>query len=171
MIIKKLDEFFDLLNETFEKSLEIKWINQGNDLIGLFSTNENAYQINCIDKGDNIWRYDFYHVTKSTNFTFSPNLLVSVKDRFNILSTVKEGLYYLINNKEVDAIVFGATDRSRGRKKLYERFCKDFSIKTGYKFYTRVQNDNQLFLLFKENIDLEILTNKVISIIDEEKDI
>jgi hypothetical protein len=91
------------------------------------------------------------------------------KDKYRVLPTVKSGMQYLLDNKEVDAVVFGATDNSRGRKKLYESFCIEFSKDNNLEFYTKIQDNKQIFTLFKKNIDKKILTDTIIQIVDEEK--
>jgi hypothetical protein len=71
--------------------------------------------------------------------------------------------------------IFGASDKSKGRKKLYESFCEDFSKRNDLNYYTKVysnldQNvDRQIFVLFKSEVDRDILSDKIIQIIEEEK--
>jgi hypothetical protein len=38
-------------------------------------------------------------------------------------------------------------------KKLYESFSKDFAKEKEYEFYTKVENDKQIFVIYKEYID------------------
>jgi len=166
-MIKKLDEYFKTISEAFENPLPIKWVDKNSILIGLFTVNSNIFQINCINKDNNIWKYDFYIMDKDKNF--SPELTKNEKDKYRVLPTVKSGMQYLLDNKEVDAVVFGATDNSRGRKKLYESFCIEFSKDNNLEFYTKIQDNKQIFTLFKKNIDKKILTDTIIQIVDEEK--
>lgn len=166
-MIKKLDEYFRIISEAFENPLPIKWVDKNNILIGLFIVNDNIFQINCINKNSNIWKYDFYIMDKDKNF--SPELTKNEKDKYRVLPTVKSGMKYLIETKEVEAIVFGATDSSRGRKKLYESFCNDFSKENNFDYYTNIQDDKQIFVMYKKNIDKNILTDTIIKIVDEEK--
>jgi hypothetical protein len=166
-MIKKLDEYFKTISEAFENPLPIKWVDKNSILIGLFTVNSNIFQINCINKDNNIWKYDFYIMDKDKNF--SPELTKNEKDKYRVLPTVKSGMQYLLDNKEVDAVVFGTTDNSRGRKKLYESFCIEFSKDNNLEFYTKIQDNKQIFTLFKKNIDKKILTDTIIQIVDEEK--
>jgi hypothetical protein len=166
-MIKKLDEYFKTISEAFENPLPIKWVDKNSILIGLFTVNSNIFQINCINKDNNIWKYDFYIMDKDKNF--SPELTKNEKDKYRVLPTVKSGMQYLLDNKEFDAVVFGATDNSRGRKKLYESFCIEFSKDNNLEFYTKIQDNKQIFTLFKKNIDKKILTDTIIQIVDEEK--
>ncbi len=166
-MIKKLDEYFKTISEAFENPLPIKWVDKNNILIGLFTINNNIFQINCINKDNNIWKYDFYIMDKDKNF--SPELTKNEKDKYRVLPTIKSGMQYLLDNKQVDAVVFGATDNSRGRKKLYESFCIDFSKDNNLEFYTNIQDNKQIFTMYKKNIDNNLLIDTIKKIVEEEK--
>jgi hypothetical protein len=166
-MIKKLDTYFKMISEVFKNPLPIKWVDKNNILIGLFTVNDNIFQINCINKDNNIWKYDFYIMDNDKNF--SPELTKNEKDKYRVLPTVKLGMKYLIDNKKVDAIVFGEVDKSNSRKKLYVSFCNDFSKENNFDFYTNKQDDKQIFVIYKKNIDKNILTDTIIKIVDEEK--
>lgn len=165
--IKKLDDYFDIISEALKNPLDIKWVDKNNKVIGLFTVNNNIYQINCINKENSIWKYDFYFLEK--NKLLSPKLTGLEKDKYRILPTVKVGLEHLNSLKKPDAIVFGATDKSKGRKKIYESFCIEFAKTNNFEFYTKMENDKQIFILYKNNIDRNILTKTVFNIIEEEK--
>jgi hypothetical protein len=171
--IKKIDEYFDNLSEAFDNPLTIKWIDKGDILRGLFTVNDNIYQIVCINKGNNIWKYDFYFFEKNKDFT--PELTGLEKDKFRVLPTVKVGMKYLYDNKDINAVVFGASDKSKGRKKLYEQFCKDFSFENNLEYYTRVYSDlnenvdRQIFVLYKKDLNKDILSETILKILEEEK--
>jgi hypothetical protein len=171
--IKQLDDFFDSLSEAFNNPLVIKWIDKSYILRGLFTVNDNIYQIVCEERGNNIWKYDFYFYDKNKNF--SPLLTGLEKDKFRVLPTVKIGLQYLYDTKKVEAIVFGASDKSKGRKSLYEDFCEEFSKKNNLEYYTRVYSDlnenidRQIFVLYKDYIDRVILSETILKILEEEK--
>lgn len=166
-MIKKLDDYLKYINEAFDNPLPIKWIDKDESIRGLFIVNENIYNISCINKGNYIWKYDFYFIDKDK--TFSPELTNNEKDKYRVLPTIKSGMLYLINNKNVNAIVFGAADSSKGRKKLYESFCNKFSKDNSLEFYTKLQDDKQIFVMYKKNIDKNILVDTIINIIDSEK--
>lgn len=96
-MIKKLDEYFKIISEAFENPLSIRWVDKDNILIGLFTVNNNIFQINCINKNNNIWKYEFYIMDENKNF--SPELTKNEKDKYRVLPTVKSGMMYLVNNK------------------------------------------------------------------------
>ena len=175
--VKKLDDFFEMIKEAFKDPLEIKWIDKAGHLIGLFGVNDNIYQINCVERGKNIWKFDFYSVErKEDNFVLSPDMTNRERDKFRVLPTVVVGLEYLVLQKKPEAIILGAVDSSKGRKKLYASFLDDLSLKMNYKFYTKVyktseeiNSTKQLFVLYKEGIDSDKLYSTIISCIEDEK--
>jgi len=162
--IKKMDEYFEMLLEAFQNPVKINWVDKPNHLIGLFQVGTNIYQIDCLEKGNNIWKYDFYFYKDKE---MSPNMTNLESDKYKVLPTVKEGLYYLHTLKTPDAVVFGALDSSRGRKKLYESFSKDFAKEKNYEFYTKVENDKQIFVIYKDYIDKEYLFETIKKVVDE----
>lgn len=172
--IKNLDDFFNSISEAFDNPLKIKWVDKDDILRGFFTVDDNIYQIVCENKGNNIWKYDFYFFESDKN-QFSTELTKNNKDKFRVLPTVKVGMQYLYDKKKADAIVFGASDKSRGRKKIYESFCEVFSTDNNLKYYTKVHSDlennidRQIFILYKELINKELLTKTIFKILEEEK--
>lgn len=165
-IIKSLEIFFDKLKESYDSDVEIRWIERSNKLIGLFSVDEKVYQIDCINRDNNIWTYKFYLYDQNTN-AMNPGLTNFNTGKMSVLSTVRKGMKYLIENKDPDALIFGALDESEGRKKIYWRFSKEIEKEYSYKLYTNVENGNQSFILFKENINLDILMNTFKKIVED----
>lgn len=171
--VKRIDEYFNSLSEAFNNPLNIRWIDKHSVLRGLFTVNDNVYQIVCQEKGSKIWKYDFYFYSKDEKF--SPYLTGLEKDKFRILPTVKLGMQYLYDNKDVDSIIFGASDNSKGRKKIYESFCLYFCEKNNLEYYTKVYSDlnesidRQIFILNKKSIDKDVLSNTILKILEEEK--
>lgn len=177
--IKNLDDYFKMMSESFDDPLPIKWVDNVNTLIGLFTVNNNVYQISCIEKANNIWKYDFYIVEKDKNIiTLSPELTNKEKDKFRVLPTIKDGLDYLILKKSPKSIIIGATDRSRGRKKLYESTLRNIANNKEYEFYTKIYqitddilDIKQIFVLYKSDIDKDVLSETILKSIEDEKDI
>lgn len=169
--IKKMDHYFDKISEAFDNPLDIKWVDKNLVLRGLFTINDNIYQIVCENKNNNIWKYDFYFFEKDKKF--SPELTGFEKDKYSVLPTIESGIEYLYSSKKVDCIVFGASDRSKGRKKIYTAFCEKFCLNNNLKFYTKIYNSNnidrQIFVLYKNYIDREILSETILKILEEEK--
>ena len=164
--IKKLEEYFDKLEESFNSDVEIKWVEKSNKLVGLFSVDEKIYQIDCIDRENNIWTYKFYLYDTKTN-VMSPRLTNFNTGKMSVLSTIRKGMCYLIENKNPESIIFGALDESEGRKKIYWSFSNELEKKYNYKLSTNVKNGNQAFILYKEDIDKDILMNTFEKIVED----
>ena len=165
--LKSIDGYFKLIEEAFGNPLPIGWDDKTNVLIGLFHVNNRVFQLNCEERVDNIWKYDFYILNNDKKL--SPELTGLDKDKFRVLPTVKTGFYYLHETKNPNAIIFGAADKSRGRKKIYESFAQKFASENNYIFYTKMFDDLQVFVLYKENTDKQILYNTLTEVIENEK--
>ncbi len=168
--IKTINERWIEINEALDNPLEIKWIDKDFEISGFFTLNKSAYNIRCINKGDNIWTYKFYKFDDKEQ-KLSPDLSNDKKNVFRVLPTIKIGFDYIINLKNPDALIFGALDKSEGRKKLYNSFCEELIKNYDYKYTTNRKEDRQIFILYKPSIDENILMNKVEEIILEEIDI
>lgn len=174
--IQNIDDFFEeFFKESFDsKILEINWKDSPNSLKGIFEVNDKKYQINCIHKGNNIWTYDFYYYEKDFN-RFSPELTYSGKDMFSILKTTEYGMEYLYAIKKVEAIIFGASDRSKSRKSIYQTFCQKYAKERDLIYLTKVyhneddNSDRQVYILYNKNIDKDILTTTTIEYFISEK--
>lgn len=161
---KDFEKSLDYLLESYNTPVDIKWIDNNNQLIGLFMINDKIYQITCADKGEDIWTYKFYLYE---NNELSPNLTNYKRGSLSVLSTVRDGMKYLLNNKQPKGLVFGALDKSEGRKKLYLTYSNEISNLYNYEFITKNQDNKQLYILFKNDIDREILFKKIQEIIEE----
>jgi hypothetical protein len=158
--IKSMNEFFNIIEEAFKNPLPIKWItNNEEELVGLFYTNENVYKIICQCYGNNIWSYDYFFLDE--NDEFSQNLTNHGNDKFRVIPTSYQGMDYLHEQKNPSAIIFGAFDNSRGRKKLYHSYCQEFALKNNYYYLTKTINDRQLFVIYKTGINKDNLSNAV----------
>jgi hypothetical protein len=158
---KSLKDFF----EGFNTPVDIKWIDKPNELIGLFSVNDKVYQITCKEKEDKIWTYKFY------NYNIEKNKLDIELTNFNtgymsVLSTIRIGMEYLIDKKNPKALIFGATDNSKGRKSLYDRFSKELCENYQFKFSSSEFKDKRVFVIHKE-LNKEFLFKVVQDVIEE----
>ena len=158
---KSLSDLF----ESFDTPSEIKWFDNKNKLIGLFIVNDKVYQITCEEKNKDIWTYKFYLYDKDKN-QLDVELTNFNSGYMSVLSTVKLGMEYLIDNKNIKSIVFGATDKSKGRKSLYQKFSEELSTKYNFNLSTNEIDNKKIFILYKD-IDKEILFKTVENIIED----
>jgi len=159
------DEFWECFDEAFNNPIQIKWIDKPYEYIGLFTLNNKVYNIYTINKGDNIWTFKFYVYLDGK---LSPNLTNDYKNMFRVLPTIKQGFIDLINEKNPDGIIFGALDESEGRKKLYNSFSIDISKQFDYEYTSKEKDNKKIYILYKPNINKEILFNKIIQITTDE---
>jgi len=158
---KSLNDLF----EGFNTPVQIKWIDNKNKLIGLFIVNDKIYQITCKEKNNDIWTYKFYLYDKDKN-QLDVELTNFNSGYMSVLSTVKLGMEYLIDNKNIKSIIFGATDKSKGRKSLYQKFSEELSTKYNFNLSTNEIDNKKIFILYKD-IDKEILFKTVENIIED----
>jgi len=163
----KYISFLEKLSESLNTSnVEIKWIDKGNRLIGLFKIDKNTYQLDFNLVGD-VWSYKFYIAKiKNNKIELSPSATGIDIDKYKVLSTSKRGLQYLIENKSPNAVVFCALndDESKLVKKNNQILTKRQSIylnmleEVPKKFidYTYdIQNikNNQIYIIRKIKLD------------------
>ncbi len=159
--IKKVDELFEAL----DNPVEIKWIKKSLEWIGLFSVNNNVYQINIEDKlGDDIWRFKFYHYN---NHVLSPEKTGLNSDVWRVLPTIKVAFEEFLKEKPI-GIIFGASGDSIGRKKIYHSFMKEMSKKFNLTEYYKVSEGKALYCLYQSKVDKDVLYKNIRNIIDEE---
>lgn len=163
---KEFNNFIKKQFESYNTPVEIKWIDKNDKLIGLFKVDDKIYQINCINKGSNVWTYKFYLYDIEKN-EFNPELTNFKTGKLSVLSTIRKGMDYLINTKNPNGLIFATIDSSEGRKKLYCTYSKEIEEKYLYKKVTNVIDNKQIFILYKD-IDVNDLMNIVEKIIEDE---
>jgi hypothetical protein len=156
-----LDIFWKEINESYENPESIRWIENENKLIGLFIVNNEIYKIECDLYDHDIWTYKFMkYDTISGQFIMYLIGDIGFKDKMTILGTIRKGMEYIIIEKSPNSLIFSALDDSVGRKKLYERFSEEIVNKYGFKYKTSLQNDKQIFILYKR-IDIELILDVI----------
>ena len=51
-----MDTYFNAIVESLNNPLEIKWVDNPDNLIGLFNTDNHIFKINCAEKENNTWK-------------------------------------------------------------------------------------------------------------------
>lgn len=164
--IRSWEDFCTEIREGLDNPVDIRWVDKGIELGGFFVVNDKTYSIICKDKGDNIWTYKFYRFD-DIDKKLSPDLTKDNKNVFRVLPTVELGLSYLIDIKNLSGLIYGALDRSEGRKKLYHSFSEKLADKYGFIYNTSRSDDKQIYILYKPNFGKDIIFNKVREIVEE----
>ena len=160
-----LEESLDKFFESFNTPVGIDWVENNSELIGSFMVNDKIYQIKCKHHENDIWTYKFYIYDEDKN-DLDINLTNFNTGFMSVLSTVKVGMKYLIENKIPKSVIFGAIDESKGRKILYHKFSNELSDEYDFELTTNKFKNKQIFILHK-NIDKQILFETVELIIEE----
>jgi hypothetical protein len=154
--IKYFNDFWKPCVEAFESPSKITWIvNNTNNLYGEFYINTDRYEINCDEWGDDIWTYKFYY---DENGSKTSELLNKDENKFKTLSTIREGMIFLLDNKKTNGIIINIMDQSTGREYVWERFSKEVSKK--YKFdYVKTELLGVKVLMLWRNITFDKMNN------------
>lgn len=157
-MIDKYQEYVDRMNELFENKVDVQWNNKPNTLYGKFSIIDHEYLIVINKENFNTISTNFY--MKDGDYWLTD--LTNINDMFvisRVLSTVKYQLEEYVKLNQPDAIIFLASDKSRGRKTLYNRFCHEFQRNFNYN-YNKYENNAEkitIFVLFNSSFDLDNL--------------
>lgn len=163
-MIKKLIEFINELNESYENPVDINWIkNDNNNLDGEFYIDDVKYIIECFDWYKNIWSYKFSKIEGDEKIM---DLTDDSKRKMRVLSTIRKGMRFLIEEKTPDGLIINVTDSSRGREYLWGRFSKEISDNYEYEILTKKVMGYTTFFLWKEIEfeDMNLAFNKMLRV-------
>jgi hypothetical protein len=168
-LLKKFNDYFDLLEESFNTPYPVNWTISNNNMIGLFtSKNGIEYKISCYKQIGNNWSFTF-HWFNSEIDKWDSELIKISNDQFGVLSTIRDSMYELYGKKTPNSIIFSAIDKNELRKSLYKKFSNEFCYKNNYDFINRSTNYRDIFVLLKKNLsdsDREDIMTSVIKIIE-----
>lgn len=88
------------------------------------------------------------------------------KRKMRVLSTIREGMRFLIEEKTPDGLIINVTDSSRGREYLWGRFSKEISDNYEYEILTKKVMGYTTFFLWKEIEfeDMNLAFNKMLRV-------
>ena len=148
MDINKFDDFIRLINESYNSPVEINWVSNTNvELDGEFYINDTKYLIECGEWDNNIWSYKFYRIEGDEKII---DLVNDSKNKMSVLSTIRDGMRYLIESKEPSALIINVMDGSRGRDNLWRRFSKEISEKYNFSYKNTDIMGTSNFFLYKD---------------------
>lgn len=154
--LRNIDYFKDFIkkiDEAFQTSVPVEWSKIGTTLYGKFLIKENEFKIisEVIIHGFMTFKFKAFHDKK-----FTTEMTNRGTDTIQLIPTIKESLEFILNDVSPNGIVFGATDDSKGRKYIYDRFCKEWvkdNIDWEWKGYN-IEN-MKLYFLNKKNVKKE----------------
>lgn len=148
-LIKKLDDYFLMVEESLDKPMDIGWKKVGSDVFGIFDVNSTIYKIEFIKQVGNNFSFSFCWKNgqewdyKMTNLE---------KGKFYVLSTIVSALNHLFREYNPDSILFSAIDTSNTRKRLYKIYCQDFCKEINYKLIDRGNERMIMYIIFDDKI-------------------
>jgi hypothetical protein len=178
--IEKYEEYLKSIEESLDTSdIEVKWIENTNRIIGLFTVNDNTYQLDFKLFG-NVWSYKFYIANKVDDIIdLSPKATGFNKDVFKVLAVSKNGLIHMIENNSPDCIIFSATnDDSRitningeelsKRQHIYLMLLEQIpKIFPDYDYIVKNISNYQIYIIKKKNLKGEETFENIKKVISE----
>ena len=153
-IEKYLDFAFDKVFDALQNPVNIIWKEKSNAIFGTFFISEREYSIKAVLIKKNVFKFKFY--SKKEDGTYSTSMTGLNTDVYRVIPTIKNAMIYLIENYNPNGIMFGATDNSDTRKKMYTSFSEELEKKYLYNFYTKGKNNITIFLLYKNLTEKDI---------------
>lgn len=164
--IKYFNDFWKPCVEAFNSPSKIAWlVNYANNLYGEFYINDDRYEINCDEWGDDIWSYKFYY---DDNGSKTSELIDKDENKFKTLSTIREGMIFLLDNKKPNGIIINIMDQSTfaservrgttGREYVWDRFSREISKKYNFE-YQKMELLGVKVLMLWRNITFDKMNN------------
>lgn len=160
----KMKNFIESLFEAMDNPYDVKYdfseIN--NTIQGFFTDGKTDYVIDA-----QILPNDFYLFKFKSNDGVDGNYTTELNNnrgvaKYRVLATIKNSLDYIMDNLKAKGVLFGATDSSKGRKRLYDRYVDDYIKKHPNKDCMKtVNNDENYYLIHNIEEDREILINAI----------
>jgi hypothetical protein len=146
--IKYFNAFWKPYIEAFNSPSKINWsINNHDKLLGHFYVNNDRYEIICDEWCDNIWSYKFYY---DDNGIQNSELINKDENKFKTLSTIRDGMKFLLDDKNPNGIIINIMDQSIGREYVWERFSKEISKEYNYEYRKMDILDIKVLMLWKD---------------------
>lgn len=147
-LLEKFEEYFLHLEESLSTPSKVDWIQTDKNYIGYFEINNRKYRIEYLKQIGENYSFSFsYFKDEYWNYE-----ITNIGNGFRVLSTIIESIDYLYNQTKPDSIIFSAIDDNTTRKRLYEKYCKDFCRKYNFKLSNRGNDKMIMFVLFDDNI-------------------
>jgi len=150
-LFKKFEEYFLNIEESLSTSSEIIWDRNNDSFVGYFEIDGNKYRIEYLKQIGTNYSFSFsYFKDEYWNYE-----ITNIGNGFRVLSTIISAIDFLYEQTKPDSIIFSAIDDNSTRKRLYEKFCKDFCRKANFKLSNRGNEKMILYVLFDDNISIE----------------
>lgn len=157
----RIHNFFDNLSETLNNPFDVKYSVEDNVIYGSFNDGLIDYLIVAEIILDGFIVFKFKAKDDGINYTTELNNKRGV-EKYRVLATVKQSLYYFLDEVKPRGIIFGALDKSRGRKKVYDRFIDEYLSKnTNVDCLRKEENNEKLYLIHDKDEDIETIISVI----------
>lgn len=154
--IKSMDDYFNKLNELYNTPVEINWIIDNSEILnGEFIVNDVNYLIECSEYGNNVWTYKFSRFDNNVKRT---DIVNDPANKMSALSTIRNGMCYLIESKKPNGLIINVTEYSR--LKLYQKYSNEICDKYDYVCHTSESPLGYSIFIWRDNlIDFDVMNN------------
>jgi hypothetical protein len=140
------------LQEAYNTPVPIKWEETQLGIEGYFKILDMNYTIIANTMVHGFMSYKF---TSENNNT---ELLNSTKGyAIQLIPTIKSSLYFILDTIQPNGIVFSATDNSRGRKLLYDKYCNELLKNPKWRLNIRIDGDVKMYIIYNSAVNSEML--------------
>jgi hypothetical protein len=152
-MLNNFEEYIDSLFDAFNNPLPILWEYEEPMIFGKFVSNNQEYKIVAEYIIHDFLTFKFKKKIAEDVYTtdIHPD---STKNYIRVIPTIKESLIFLLEKISPKGVVFAATDSSKGRKMVYDRFVNEYlKNNTEYDFFCKKDenSDTKIYLVFKKN--------------------
>jgi hypothetical protein len=161
-----IDDVFNVFLESFETKIDIHYKNNNGAIYGYFSLNNIDYLIIFRFYELSVCTVKFYRKDISLN-EWTPTITdkndSDTKQSIKVLSTIKHAVIDFIKENKPNFLIFGAMDKSKGRKNLYTYFCLDLiNIFPSYE-YKEFPYNGIIYILYNKDLDINIINNDLLT--------
>lgn len=154
--MKHIDEYMDFLIEAYNTPVDIDW-EIGPPLVGRFKVLDLDYKIYSDVVINGFMTYKFKY---KKDETYSDQLLNKGGYKISVIPTIKSGLDFILNDIKPNGVIFSALDESKGRKNIYDRYCK--SVDTNiWDVYSKIYDDKKIWVIYKKGISGDIVFDTI----------
>ena len=158
------------INEALDNPCYINWIYEEPFIYGYFNIGDKEYKITCHFIINDFLTFKFSILKDGKQSTELVN--DGSKDFLRVVPTIKEALIYLLDNVKPVGIIFVASDASKGRKMLYDRFISEcINKRIDYNANTLINQNIKMYSIYSTYVEESIVLYTINFVIENMKDI
>lgn len=156
----KIDVYINSVFEAIDNPLEVEYSFIDDVLYGTFNDGKTDYVIEAEHIIHNFFTFKF-KANDNGEYTVDLNNNRGV-EKYRVLATVKNSLFFILDELKPNGVIFGALDKSKGRKRLYDKFVEEYLLKNPNKDSTiKEQNNEKVYLIHNKDEDIETIIDVI----------